>query len=334
MRHALLLTGAAARISQEVALIDQLIDNYQLELSPETTYLAGYSSGALNISAINACFRQESPLSWNDFYKNEILFKINTEEIIIKKKNLPFDTSPLRKKIEDFTLLAGFNRFCDLPFSSSILVFSIRKLSVIWAEQPLTQHGHALLTDLLMASSAMPLLFPEQEICAPPGLKTGFPAGSYTDGGTTGTFVHFKDHLKKQTDSHGPFDKLFIVSPMREITPEDFDEFDALLPVNDNLKQNIKELKVFQNFLSMISMNGFDSFIHQFYHWILELKRPVAQEILVCIPELEKNFPILDFDQQFIQYQAVNDWAIRNPHRLAIPLENYVLELNQRQHNK
>jgi hypothetical protein len=39
---AVLLTGAAARISQEVAILDALMDRKNLRLSPEDVYLAGF----------------------------------------------------------------------------------------------------------------------------------------------------------------------------------------------------------------------------------------------------------------------------------------------------
>ena len=56
LKTAVLLTGAAARISQEVAMLDQLRDKKGLVLSQDETLLTGFSSGSLNLAAINACF--------------------------------------------------------------------------------------------------------------------------------------------------------------------------------------------------------------------------------------------------------------------------------------
>jgi len=58
---AVLITGAAARISQEVAMFDKLRDpkfrgDKALKVSQGDTLLAGFSSGSLNLAAINACF--------------------------------------------------------------------------------------------------------------------------------------------------------------------------------------------------------------------------------------------------------------------------------------
>jgi hypothetical protein len=324
MKQALFLTGAAARISQEVAIIDQLMAQKGLSITPEDTFLAGFSSGALNMTALNACFRKEKPLSWDQHYKKEILFRLTSEQVYQKRQSFPFDTAPLRKTIEEFVLEAGFNCFSDLPFCNYILAFSIRRLSVFWASNHPTLHGNSWITDLLMATSAIPILFPEQAIETPPGLKNKLPSGSYLDGGATGTFVGFKRPIRKIVKQNGPFDILYIISPMRELTAEDFEEFDHFLPSNDLLKLSIKELGLLKNFLNMISMNGFDTFIRQFYRWISKRRQPVAKEIMVCVPQLPRNFPIMNFNRQEEQYHAVADWAINYPEQLAIPLSEYM----------
>ncbi len=61
LKTAVLLTGAAARISQEVAMLDKLMDpkGCGLKISQDDTLVAGFSSGSLNLAAINACLAQE-----------------------------------------------------------------------------------------------------------------------------------------------------------------------------------------------------------------------------------------------------------------------------------
>jgi hypothetical protein len=284
MRNALFLTGAAARISQEVAIVDLLIDQKQLKISSHDTFLAGFSSGALNIAAINACFRNENPLSWNDYYKNEILFNISSNMVYNKHKSLPYNTMPLRKTIENFILHSGFNLFADLSFISYILAFPIRRLSVKWINNMDPDQKNIFLTDLLMATTAIPMVFPDQEINTPPGLKSNLPSGGYLDGGTTGSFTKFKKPLNQFVKEHGVFDQLYIISPMRELSLEDYEEFNALLPGKDIIKLKINEFGIFKDFLGRISMNGFDSFIKQFYKWTSSKQKPIANEIFVCIP--------------------------------------------------
>ncbi len=63
-KNLIMVTGAAARISQEVACIDKLRSEKGLRISQKDTMLAGFSSGSLNLLALNACFRDKAPLSW------------------------------------------------------------------------------------------------------------------------------------------------------------------------------------------------------------------------------------------------------------------------------
>jgi predicted esterase len=77
-KKAIMLTGAAARISQEVALFDKLQERSAnpLQIDEQDTFLAGFSSGSLNLAALNACFRKDAPLGWKSYYQETILFKV------------------------------------------------------------------------------------------------------------------------------------------------------------------------------------------------------------------------------------------------------------------
>lgn len=58
VKNGIFLTGAAARISQEVAVLDILMAD-GLEINQDKTLLVGYSSGAMNLLALNGCFREK-----------------------------------------------------------------------------------------------------------------------------------------------------------------------------------------------------------------------------------------------------------------------------------
>jgi hypothetical protein len=329
MKTALLLTGAAARISQEVAIIDELREKRGLRLSPSDTFLAGFSSGALNIAAINACFREKKPLSWDEYYKKEMLFSLSTEEIFMRRKTMPFQTTPLYDRIQNFNHNANFQCVGDLPFDTYILAFSLLRLSTFWVYNRKEKHKAANLTDLLMASTAIPIIFPNHPIRPIPGTSCSLPKGDYLDGGTSGSFKRFKQPLMHYVKANGSFDTMYIISPMREVSTEDFDELDSLLPSNDLLKLNSKDFTLLKSFLEMISMNGFDSFLKAFHTWINTSKRKIANEIVVCVPKLEKNYPILNFSRQEEQYNCVRKWAALHPNQLAIPLSEYVNQMQQ-----
>jgi hypothetical protein len=325
MKNALLLTGAAARISQEVAIIDKLIENKGLEINPENTMLAGFSSGALNIAALNACFRKEYPLSWDDYYKNEILFNITNDDVFKKIRFIPLDTEPLRKNVDIFLEKSNMNSFDDCTFQSYILTFWYRKLKTLWAYNENKNHKSLSLSDMMMATTAIPIIFPDQKIHSVNNSKTKFKNDSFGDGGTGGTFKRFEQYLKKYTKKNGEFNNIYIISPMREITHYDYQDLYNMMPSFEMLKLHIKEIKLLRIFLGMISKNGFDTFIKRFYKWTK--KRSIANNIYVCIPKLPENFPILNFNLQKKQYQGVIKWIDENPDELAIPIEKYLNNL-------
>ncbi|MCF8358603.1 MAG: patatin-like phospholipase family protein [Prolixibacteraceae bacterium] len=321
MRNALLLTGAAARISQEVAIIDKLIEHKGLEITPENTMLAGFSSGALNIAALNACFRKENPLSWDDYYKNEILFNITNDDVFKKNSFIPLDTKPLRKTVDGFLEKANMNSLDDCAFQSYILAFWYRKLKTFWAYNENKNYKNLSLSDLMMATTAIPIIFPDQKILSVNNSKSKFKNDSFGDGGAGGTFKRFETHLKKNTRKNGGFDNIYIISPMREVTHDDYQDLYNMIPSFEILKLQIKQIKLLRIFLEMISQNGFDTFIKRFYKWTK--KRAIANNIYVCIPKLPENFPILNFNLQKKQYQCVIKWFDENPDELAIPIEKY-----------
>jgi hypothetical protein len=81
----------------------------------------------------------------------------------------------------------------------------------------------------------------------------------------------------------------------------------------------------------MISQDGFDTFIQRFYKWTQ--KRKVSNEIYVCIPALDKNFPILNFNKQKEQYDSVYNWLSDHPEQLAVSLESYVQTIDKKLKN-
>lgn len=323
MKNALLLTGAAARISQEVALLDKLIEKKGLEIKPDNTMLAGFSSGALNIGAINSCFKKEQALSWDNYYKQEILFKLETKNIFTINKFVPVNTTPLRNLISSFFDMATISKLHDCSFDSFVLAFSIRRLTTVWASNCYNRHKEVNITDLLMASSAIPIIFPDQTINVKNTNRTKhFIKGSFVDGGTGGSFKKFEKHLKKYTKQKGQFENLYIISPMRQISDEDFDELSKLIPAKEYFRIDLKDLGILKIFLEMISQNGFDTFVRRLNKWTL--KNKIAENIFICIPEMEDNYPLLNFDKQKAQYDSVCKWVDENPDKLAIPLNEYV----------
>ncbi|MBN1924717.1 MAG: patatin-like phospholipase family protein [Prolixibacteraceae bacterium] len=325
MKNALLLTGAAARISQEVAIIDKLIEYHELNIDEDNTMFAGFSSGALNIAALNSCFRKNNPLEWNKYYKNEILFNIRNDDVFKKIKFIPLDTIPLRKTIDNFILKAGIKTLGELPFQSYILAFWYRRLKTVWAYSENFKHKALDLSDVMMATTAIPIIFPDQTISSNEKINSSFLKGSFGDGGAGGTFKRFEYYLKKYYKQNGKLDNIYIISPMRELSHDDYQDLYNMMPSFEMLKLKLKEVKLLRIFLGMISQNGFDTFIKRFYKWTR--KKQIANNIYVCIPRLPQNYPILNFGLQKEQYKSVCEWIDNNRDTFTISLEKYYMDL-------
>lgn len=322
MKNALFLTGAAARISQEVAFVDKLIEHKGLCIDPDETLLAGFSSGALNIAAINACFRKENPLDWNGYFKETVLFNIRSKQVFEKKKLIPLDTSPLRKTVGDFLQKAGMNSVKDLSFPSYVLAFSFLRLSTVWVSNLFNRHQQLDLLDLMMATTAIPIVFPDQNIRTIDKKTIRLMRGRFVDGGAGGSFKRFEYYLKKYIKQGQQFENIYIISPMRDVTQSDYDELYKMIPATDMFNMELKDVRLLRFFLEVISQNGFDTFIKRFHKW--NRTHPVAKNVYVCIPQMENNFPILNFDKQKAQYDAVCQWIDEHPDQMAIPLNEYV----------
>lgn len=321
---ALMITGAAARISQEVACIDKLIETKGLTINEDNTLLAGFSSGSLNLLALNACFRKNSPLNWDEDYKNKVLWQLTNAKVYTKQHGLHthvFDTSPLRETLNGFLSAMGATWFGDLTFDSFVLTFSDHKLTTEWAKQFGNNNQQNLnASDLFMASTAIPIAFPWQEINAKPNEEKNFPNGHFSDGGTGGQFKGFETYIGQYVKDNGIFEDLHIVSPMREASEESLAALHKGLD-GQSLEQDVKEH--LSNFASNSSFSAFVKFLIEIQDWE-KTNGKLAQNIYVSIPRMEKNFGILDFNSELEQYKATCNWIDQNPGQFAMPIASFI----------
>jgi predicted acylesterase/phospholipase RssA len=88
---AVIMTGAAARITQETALLEELDKRGLLK---NVVFISGVSSGALNAVMLNGIL--SGKMTWNE-YKN-ILFNLKNSDIFTQEgKKIPLNTSPARQ---------------------------------------------------------------------------------------------------------------------------------------------------------------------------------------------------------------------------------------------
>lgn len=321
---AVLLTGAAARISQEVAFLDQLMEKKGLEINQETTQLAGFSSGSLNILALNACFRNDNPLDWNKDYKEGILFPLTNEKVYTKHGGIHvpvFDTAPLRVTLNSFLNEMGVEYFGDLAFNTYVLTFSERRVRTEWARSTGVNMQQSLnASDLFMASTAIPIAFPAQTIAVKEGEDRNFPKHHFADGGTGGQFKRFEEHIGQDVLANGPYETLHIISPMREEGAAAAAELEQ--GFNGHTLQEVAKERV-GHFASKTTFGAFLKFLKAIQTWQLT-NGPLATNVYVNIPRLESNYGILDFNKEKEQYDAVVTWINENPDQLAVPLDVFV----------
>lgn len=313
-KSALMLTGSGGTLSQEVAIIDQLIQKNKIEINQKHTMLFASGTSTINAVAINACFCKNSSCSWENYYKNIFLETLSDDEIYMKVHPVQWSTHAMRNKLKMLLDKAGFNAISELPFLTSLLISSSSRTKTTWMKSRSAKHENGDLCDILMASSAIPVLFPPQVINSIQDLPLQIKEGTYQDGNSNGIFFNFRKQLKKIISTHHKIDELFIISPQRTIDP-------ASIIAQKFSGMTMEEQETFGDFLNHISLNGFLAFLLELQ--VANKNNKIAGKIYVTIPETLEHYPLLDFNNQGIKYQTIYNWFDQNPDKLAVELETF-----------
>ena len=311
---AIIMTGAAARIPQEAALLEEL-DNR--DLLKDLVFISGVSSGALNSVMLNGILSKK--MSW-DRYKN-ILFNIKTSDIFVQNdKKLPVNTSPARtlftNVVEDSL---GYHTIGDLPYYTAISFTHIENLYFkknvyrmcsrkINSESDTTLN----LVDIMMASSAFPLVFPAIKI---QNVKT-IPDANYVDGGVGDDHVPYHALIEFEKYRGVGVEKVYIISRGTDSIPSVSEELKALGMDDNGLFDKLG-----------ISMDaylkkGIDRRLKQFAKDAPEL----TSRSYVWIPKLDAEFLLFNFDSLKKQYDMTTEWAKTNE---PIPLDVYLSKMRE-----
>lgn len=328
-QNAVLFNGAAALIAQEVGLVDLLREFEGLEFEQNNTFVAGLSSGALVTFAVNAAFSDNPVLPWQTF-KDDILFPITTSDIFTGSLlKPPVDTSPLRSLLSSVVNdKCGFKTYSDLPFQNALLTASYMTFQTYWinnvtGEIPIgnnainrqlrEQTNELDLVDLLMCSTAIPLVFPSQNMrfheCDQEQYIRTFleQKAKFVDGGTFGTFSGLEAFFNTTGQK---FDKLYFVTP-------NFGKNEQLASemLGSELSQQNEALV---HYMSAEPGNTFAQNLKAYND-----THHLANEIYVCMPDI-RYFNPLNFDTQVEQYQLTMQWGKSNPDDIAINLNDWV----------
>lgn len=311
---AVIITGAAARIPQEAALLEHLYDEGLLN---DVRFIAGASSGALNTVILNGIL--SGKYSWERYLN--VLFNIRNKDIYkMEGKKLPVDTGPLRnflKRIVNDSL--GFLRIGDLPIASAISITDVEKLNLVKKNFRMSNlkinpesDPNLDLVEILMASTSFPIAFPKAIIHNSPTL----PQRPFIDGGVHEDHIPFRGMLDYIRFCGKSFEKVIIVSRKSDKKPELSEEL-ASVGIND--KGLLDKLGIS---LDEILFKGFVRGLKA-----LEKEDPeLAERTYVYFPAFDQNFLLLNFDNLKEQYDVTRKWALDHD---PVPLKQFLLNIKE-----
>ncbi len=308
---AILITGAAARIPQEAALLEQLDKTGQLK---NVVFIAGASSGALNTVMLNAIL--DKKITWNQYYR--WLSEISTPEIYkMDGKKLPVDTTPLKyflSRIVNDSI--GYYKMKDLPIPSAISITEVNLLGLPKKNYCLSNlkinsvsDPNLDLVEVLMASTAFPLVFPDAKISN----STTLTEHKFVDGGIGEGHVPYKGLIDFINYRGKSVEKVIIVSRKSDLKPDLSEEL-ALLGITD--KEFFDKIGVS---LDEILFKGFIKGLRKMEQEVPDLK----EKTFVYVPAFSENFLLINFNHLKEQYDTTRNWA--QDHQ-PVPLTRYLEE--------
>ena len=294
---AIIITGAAAKIGQEAALLEHLYLNGMLN---DVVFISGASSGALNSIVLNAIL--EKKYTW-DSYRN-VLFNLNNDDIFRKEGNkLPVDTSPFRNLLKSIIVdTLGYITMSDLPYPTSISVVNSKVLTFADRTYRLCnmkinpESDPSLnLLEVLMASTSYPIAFPPALI----NNLTTIPKIPYIDGGIAADHVPYEAVLEFEKANNIEVEKIIIISRKRDI----------LNKIGDEAEQfGISRFEFFDKLGVSPEAISQDGFVKRLIS--LQKKSPsFAARTFVYVPDFPEDFLMFDFTSLRKQYELTISWA-------------------------
>jgi hypothetical protein len=307
---AIIITGAAARIPQEAALLEEM---YNRGLMKDVVFISGVSSGALNSVVLNAIL--SGRMTWVDY--KEILFNLKNSDIFIQEgRKLPVNTEPARKFMTSVVEeKLGYHTIGDLPFMTEISFTHLNKLDLkktvyrMCSEKINEESDTTLsLVDILMASTSIPIAFPPVRIR---NVKT-IPDVEYIDGGVGDDHIPFHALLEFEKYRGVGVEKVYFVSRKSDSIPALSEEL-KVLGINDKGRFDKLGLSL-DNILKKGMIKRLEAFSAQAPELV-----PLSY---IWIPDFPEDFLMFSFDNLNIQYDLTSQWAKSHD---PVPLEDYLL---------
>ena len=306
---AVLVTGAAARIPQEAALLEALYDRGLLK---DVVFISGVSSGALNAVMLNGIL--SGKMTWTEYRK--MLFSLCNDDVFIQDgKRLPVNTEPLREYLTGVVEgKLGYHAIGDLPITTSISFAHIAEpvpretVYRMCSRKINTETDTTLsLVDILMASTSFPIAFPPVKIKN----VTTIPDDEYIDGGVGDDHVPFQSLLEFEKFRGQEVSKVYVISRKSDSIPEISEEL-RLLGINDKGVFDRSGLSL-DNILQRGMLRRLQAYSR--------LAPDHVPYTYVWVPDFEALFPMFNFNNLEEQYKLTAEWA--KSHQ-PVPLEEYL----------
>lgn len=305
---AVIITGAAARITQELALLEALDSQGRLS---NVTFISGVSSGAINTVMLNAVLDDTNDFDWQDY--KEIVLNLRQSDVLVNRtNNLPVNTQPLWTTFDvTFTDRLGYTSLNDLPISSAVTATTLDLLGLeISSNVSELSTFSGGITEVLMASASFPVAFPAIKI----------DDNIYADGGLQEN-IPVRVALQYQQLRDVTFDTVYVVSYQKNTTM-DWDRELGFLGVEKARKDFLQiglERAGFDT--DELSQKAFDDSLKK----LRETNPLFAEKVMVYVPEIE-NLPyygVFDFSEPTAKdsYEKASEWAQTN---FPVALEDYL----------
>lgn len=296
---AIIITGAAARITQELALLEALDNQGLLD---NVRFISGVSSGAINTVMINSVLDDSNDFDWED-YKDIVLNLEQSDILVNDNNNLPVNTQPLWRTFDRvFKDQLGFQTMQDLPFNSAVTAAKLDLQGLVSASNvPELSTFDGDITEVIMASASFPVAFPS--------IKIG--DNIFVDGGLQEN-IPVSVALQFQLINNVPFERVYIVSYQKNRSM-DWDRELSLLGV-ERTRKDLLEISLERAGFNtdQLSEAAFDKNLE-----LLQQQYPeFASRTLVYVPKIDDlpYYGVFDFDKQTARdsYDRVSEWALTN----------------------
>lgn len=315
---AVIMTGAAARIPQEAALLEELYRRGKLR---DVVFISGVSSGALNAVMLNGILSGE--MTWNEYRK--ILYGLTNNDVFIKNgTKLPVNTEPARqlyKKIAEDKL--GYHTIGDLPIMTAISFTNIKDL--VLKKRVYRMCSHKIneetdttlnLVDIMMATSAFPVVFPPVRIRN----AVTIPDVEYIDGGVGEDHVPYQALIDFEKFRGIGVEKVYIISR----------KTDSIADIGKELADlGFRDRKIFERLGTTLEDYLRKDIIKRLEEF--QEKAPdLSARTYVWIPEFKQNFFLMNFNNLKEQYTVTQQWARNHD---PVPLDQFLAPYRKKERN-